>query len=573
MSFLTQSVLLTALGWSLFNSLWQMGLLWLCYPLLLFLFRDMSPRKRHGLALILLLLGTAWTVITFISACLFPLSNAGAPSFPLLSLPPSFISELLSYGSSLYLLIAGSLLIRSVIQYWRCKKFSRQGLSRMPASFRVFAESTARQMGISRPVNIWTSSLAEVPMTLGFLRPLILVPLVMISQLTPGQVEAILVHELAHIRRKDYLLNWVVILLEGVFFFNPFARLLIGELRKEREHCCDDLVIQFKYDPHSYVSALLSLATVGSKNRQPAIAATGGGDKLLLGRAQRLLEPKRRTREQDTRSWAFFGLIGVLMLLSPSGPPSSGPTPPGRPITASLAGKSITDPVAAIPLNAAKVVAALPHSGYRKFSPEFIVLLQEIRQTVVLPTKPAIPRISHSFKKDRDRIAKKEEDEKSKEYNEKSIAPIAISIAAPPHEFVTVNVNQVDETETKDYSIGQGTTSEPAPVDIATSKGAPFVPNSSFSYQFLNDTSRLAEKTLYLQLATELEIRTAVEQLQKDWQTQLRNLQSQLMSVSEKDRHPLLDQQLKLQRVYQQKLNELLKKRETAGARRKIIYI
>ena len=74
----------------------------------------------------------------------------------------------------------------------------------------------------------------------------------------------------------------------GLFFFNPFSRLLIRQLKKQREHCCDDLVLQFKYDPHAYVSALLSLASRQRPVQKLAVAATGGSDKPLLQRARRI---------------------------------------------------------------------------------------------------------------------------------------------------------------------------------------------------------------------------------------------------------------------------------------------
>src|SRR6201999_2972837 len=139
----------------------------------------------------------------------------------------TFIGEALPYGSSLYLLVLVYLLISYSNHYRRSVKLTRQGLSKLPPAFRVFVSATSRSMGITVPIRTWVSSLVAAPLTLGFLKPVILLPVAMISQLTPQQIEAILVHELAHIRRKDYLLHLVITLLEGLFFFNPFSRLLI----------------------------------------------------------------------------------------------------------------------------------------------------------------------------------------------------------------------------------------------------------------------------------------------------------------------------------------------------------
>src|SRR5260221_13198766 len=115
----------------------------------------------------------------------------------------------------------------------------------------------------------------------------------MAGNLTPEQVEAILVHELAHIRRKDFLLNLGVTMLEGLFFFNPFTRWLIADLKKEREFCCDDLVLQFRYDPHTYVSALLAVARQAFQTLQArlVVAATGrGGQQVLVVKGETLLQ-------------------------------------------------------------------------------------------------------------------------------------------------------------------------------------------------------------------------------------------------------------------------------------------
>src|SRR5260221_12670756 len=119
----------------------------------------------------------------------------------------------------------------------------------------------------------------------------------MAGNLTPEQVEAILVHELAHIRRKDFLLNLGVTMLEGLFFFNPFTRWLIADLKKEREFCCDDLVLQFRYDPHTYVSALLAVARQASQTRQARLvvaASRGGREQLIVAKSQ-TNHPHQRT--------------------------------------------------------------------------------------------------------------------------------------------------------------------------------------------------------------------------------------------------------------------------------------
>src|SRR5258708_22309942 len=279
MYLLTHSALLQALGWSLFNSLWQMGLLWLLYRVFVLIFNDISARLRHGLALLLLAAGTFWLALSLVSTYVVVSDGTGnAGLLPVLLPIRTLISALIPFGSSLYLLILAGLLIRYCCHYFYSNKLAREGLSPIQPGFRVFVAETSRRMGIRPVVKVWLSTLVDVPVALGFLKPVILIPLAMAGNLTPEQVEAILVHELAHIRRKDFLLNLGVTMLEGLFFFNPFTRWLIADLKKEREFCCDDLVLQFRYDPHTYVSALLAVPRQASQTRlaRHVVAAPGG---------------------------------------------------------------------------------------------------------------------------------------------------------------------------------------------------------------------------------------------------------------------------------------------------------
>ena len=324
MSLLTQSALLRALGWSLFNSLWQMSLLWATFHLFLLIFNRLSARSRHGLALFLLTVGAGWSGLSFFEAWFFPESIPHGSQWFSSVVPTAAIGDALSrisqwlvgealpWVSSLYLVILTGLLLHYFRHYIRSRQITRTGLSRISPELRVFTASTARQMGIRASVGLYLSSLVDVPVTLGFLKPVILLPVVMVTHLRTEQIEAILVHELAHIRRKDYLLNLVVSVMELLFFFNPFTRMLIGQLKKEREHCCDDQVLEFRYDPHAYVSALLSLARQHRQGGLALAAIGGGGDRLLLQRARKMLQQKKQIDRPRPRT-LFFLLLLVLL--------------------------------------------------------------------------------------------------------------------------------------------------------------------------------------------------------------------------------------------------------------------
>lgn len=322
MSLLTHSALLRALGWSLFNSLWQMSLLWATYHFFLLIFNRLPARSRHGLALFLLMVGAGWSLFTFIKAYCFPETVPHESQWLSALLPAAYIGSTLSraghwligealpWGSSVYLLILSALLLRYFRHYIRSRQITRTGLSKISPGFRLFTASTARQMGIRTTVGLYLSSLVDVPVTLGFLKPVILLPVAMLTSLRTEQVEAILVHELAHIQRKDYLLNLMITVIELLFFFNPFTRLLIARLKKEREHCCDDQVLEFRYDPHAYVSALLSLARQHGQGRLALAAIGGGGDQLLLQRARTILQQKKQYSRPAPRA-----LCGLFLLV------------------------------------------------------------------------------------------------------------------------------------------------------------------------------------------------------------------------------------------------------------------
>ena len=162
----------------------------------------------------------------------------------------------------------------------------------------------AARLRVTRPVALLESCLAETPVLIGFLRPAILIPAGLLAGLAPDQLEAILLHELAHIRRHDYAVNVMQSLVEGLLFYHPAVWWLSNAVRAERENCCDDAVVALRGDAVSYAAALAALEERRSAS-QPALAATGGN---LMNRIRRLLEPNRK------RPAAGPALAAILLL-------------------------------------------------------------------------------------------------------------------------------------------------------------------------------------------------------------------------------------------------------------------
>ncbi|HEY6465342.1 MAG TPA: TonB family protein, partial [Candidatus Acidoferrales bacterium] len=147
----------------------------------------------------------------------------------------------------------------------------------------------AVQLRVSRPVHLLESCFAEIPMVLGHLRPVILVPIGLLANLPSEQVETILLHELAHIRRCDYLVNALQRIVESVLFYHPAIWWISKVMRSERENCCDDVVVSVSRHASEYALALAALERNRLPRQEAAVAATGG---ILVKRIRRLLYPK-----------------------------------------------------------------------------------------------------------------------------------------------------------------------------------------------------------------------------------------------------------------------------------------
>ncbi|MEN3335723.1 MAG: hypothetical protein V7641_5088 [Blastocatellia bacterium] len=163
-----------------------------------------------------------------------------------------------------------------------------------------------RQLRVSRPVRLCESVLVEVPTVIGWLRPVILVPASALTGLRAAQLEALLAHELGHIRRYDYLVNLLQTAVETLLFYHPAVWWLSSQIRQEREHCCDDLAVATCGNVLIYARALAELEQLRSVTPQLAVAANGG---VLMRRIQRLIGNPARP-SQRFESW----LAGVIAL-------------------------------------------------------------------------------------------------------------------------------------------------------------------------------------------------------------------------------------------------------------------
>jgi uncharacterized protein YjbI with pentapeptide repeats/beta-lactamase regulating signal transducer with metallopeptidase domain len=181
------------------------------------------------------------------------------------------------------------------------------------------AEELARRLGVRRSVDLLESALVEVPTVLGCVRAVVLVPASALTGLSPQQLEALLAHELAHIRRYDYLVNLIQTTVETLLFYHPAVWWVSHQIRAERENCCDDLAVAAIGDRLTYARALAALEELRAAPTRLALAGSGGD---LLARIRRILGlPSGQT--DPAPAWLAGTVLLPLLLAAASMPHAS----------------------------------------------------------------------------------------------------------------------------------------------------------------------------------------------------------------------------------------------------------
>jgi bla regulator protein BlaR1 len=167
------------------------------------------------------------------------------------------------------------------------------------------------QLGIKRRVSLLQTGSVSVPAVIGLLTPAILLPIGMLAHLPPDQLETVLLHELAHIKRNDLLTNLLLYFAEIVFFFNPGLRWLCSLIRREREACCDDIVLERTPDKTTYFEALVAFQQFAAGGRGFALQLAGGRSDLLW-RMKRMLSEENKKLQLMEKTFLSFGLIALV---------------------------------------------------------------------------------------------------------------------------------------------------------------------------------------------------------------------------------------------------------------------
>jgi len=318
--------LINALGWSIFHSLWQGAIIYGILMLAIATLPRLNARIKYNLAYGAMILMFMGFCITFFSIFKLPAARTittgatevlAAPASALPGLPRElgnkaehwfpYLAAAYGLGIFLQLLIIGAG-YKKLLQLKNSEKFP------VPENWQAVFEQLVQQLNLRRKTGFYLSAWVNVPLVIGYLKPVVLFPVALASQLDIKQVEAILIHELSHIRRNDYLLNLIKTGIETILFFNPFIWLSGRYINIEREHACDDFVLKLTGTPITYAHALLKLEILKNKATPVlSVAATGNGQHLYQ-RIKRITDMK--TNYMNAKQQIFAITLTVATVIS-----------------------------------------------------------------------------------------------------------------------------------------------------------------------------------------------------------------------------------------------------------------
>ncbi|RFZ81646.1 hypothetical protein DYU05_17615 [Mucilaginibacter terrenus] len=315
------------LGIAILHSLWQGLLIWVVLRIIFIAVPQFSSIKKYNLAVVAILGISVWFIVTlFREAGNFSWTSnvnaSGGMFLPTVGLKNN-VTPLEAVASRYYILISGFLPYVSIfyltgllinlfkLSYCQVRLHQIRKALLPAANMQFITDKFAELLAINRYVQVKFSELVDVPCMIGFLKPVILLPVSLATNLSIAETESILLHELAHIKRNDYLINLLQQIVNSLLFFNPFAQMINRLISSERENCCDDLVVQTTNSPLIYARALLKLEERRQSNLQLALAATTK-KQYLLTRIERIMKTKQKIGNMRHLVLAMILLFGSL---------------------------------------------------------------------------------------------------------------------------------------------------------------------------------------------------------------------------------------------------------------------
>jgi beta-lactamase regulating signal transducer with metallopeptidase domain len=386
------------IAWTLIHFFWQGALLGLAARLVM---RSLSSASARYLAGVVALTAMPATAVATFAWLAFGTSSAApfgpAPSAGGLALVTSERSGDLTTVTTVagdgvaalplivlaWLVGVGVLSLRLAGGFIVVRRLAARAVTPVDHAIEVMGRQVADRLELWRTVRIVQSEALRAPVLIGWLKPVVLLPAAALSGLAPAQLEALIAHELAHVKRHDYLVNVLQSVVETLLFYHPAVWWLSREIRREREHCCDDLAVGVS-DRVVYASALTELAAIGS-----AVGfALGATDGPLLRRVSRILSGGED--ERQPLAWIAVPVVGLMLVLIPAGvvltrepeQRSGATTAPREPVRGeplpAPGGPSPT--TAARPVPDAPIPIAVPREQFTVTTSESVPLEQRLRE-------------------------------------------------------------------------------------------------------------------------------------------------------------------------------------------------
>ena len=317
------------LGWTLLHFLWQGILVAALYALARALAGGrMSARGRYAIACGALLAMAAAPVLTYWwlgnsgqAALIGHLSGSAARQVAA-GVPYSAVTDPWQQAMPAIVMAwfvgAAGCSLRLLMGFISVAALRRSPHAPVLTEWQHILDRLIERMQVSRRVRLLPTDRVDSPSVIGWLRPVILAPIGALSGLAPQQVEALLAHELAHVRRHDYLVNVLQGIAESLLFYHPAVWWISNQIRTEREHCCDDLAVEASGDVLVYARALAALESMRPARVKAALSASDGS---LLRRIQRLADPVAAHRPAG---WGVAWSLGTLLLVGIAGVAVSG---------------------------------------------------------------------------------------------------------------------------------------------------------------------------------------------------------------------------------------------------------
>ena len=527
---LANSAFLNALGWSLVNSIWQFAICWFAYRVFIAGAGRLSAAIKHTAALCLLFSGSLF----FVFECIWKYNTGNAPAIGLITSENTswyqswqatglYLDSFMPYWSLLYLACIVLLFLKLAFFVRRAGNLHHNGVSKISARWRIYIKDISSQLGIRKEVKAFLSAHIDTPQVIGFLKPVILVPAACLTHLDTDQLEAVLLHELVHIKRNDYLVNLFMATVEILFFFNPFVKQITAAIRKEREYSCDDMVIQFQYQPRHYASALLTL----EKNRlipvTYGIAASGKNQKQLLARVERIIGIKNKPAGIYKAGTALLAMLFLLLIIIVRPSPVAMDMLDSGPLA--LAGNS---------------GSGLPHGT------EDALIFSN--PGIALKEGPVPLKLTRADGHSSSAVIVREKADRNKIDGDEMPTVFADNENLSRNEVLAVT-----NKEARDFSLTQDAQAEVTLAPEPVSAEEPYVPANSFSFRIVQDSSipKIKGETYAERKAREALCNTQKALAQLNWQKIEKDLRSQpkLLAKLKKELN------LQLQRLNWQQIN------------------